>query len=142
MYIDLLTDSGTNAMSDRQWSGMMLGDEAYAGAANFTHLEDTIRKHHGYKHIVPTHQGRGAENLLSQAAIKPGDHVPGNMYFTTTRFHQEKAGATFHDIIIDEAHDTASDQPVQGQHRRRETGDADRRGRRRAHPVRVCGRDR
>ncbi len=108
VYIDLLTDSGTNAMSDRQWAGLMLGDEAYAGSVNFYRLESTIQKYYGFKHIVPTHQGRGAENLLSQAAIKPGDHVPGNMYFTTTRFHQEKAGATFHDVIIDEAHDSQS----------------------------------
>ncbi len=114
VYIDLLTDSGTNAMSDRQWAGMMLGDEAYAGSVNFYKLERTIREVYGYRHVVPTHQGRGAENLLSQAAIKPGDHVPGNMYFTTTRFHQEKAGATFHDVIVDEAHDTSSHAPFKG----------------------------
>ncbi|MDO4716886.1 MAG: tyrosine phenol-lyase [Propionibacteriaceae bacterium] len=114
VYIDLLTDSGTSAMSDRQWAGMMLGDEAYAGSANYYRLEQTIQKHYGYRYLVPTHQGRGAENLLSQAAISPGDHVPGNMYFTTTRFHQEKAGATFHDVIIDEAHDTASQHPFKG----------------------------
>lgn len=114
VYIDLLTDSGTSAMSDRQWAGMMLGDEAYAGSVNFYRLEETVQKYYGYKHLVPTHQGRGAENLLSQAAITPGDHVPGNMYFTTTRFHQEKAGATFHDVIIDEAHDTASLHPFKG----------------------------
>lgn len=114
VYIDLLTDSGTSAMSDRQWAGMMLGDEAYAGSANYYHLEAAIRKHYGYKYIVPTHQGRGAENLLSQAAIKPGDHVPGNMYFTTTRYHQERAGATFHDVIVDAAHDTASPHPFKG----------------------------
>ncbi|MCC7195572.1 MAG: tyrosine phenol-lyase [Gemmatimonadaceae bacterium] len=114
VYIDLLTDSGTSAMSDRQWAGMMMGDEAYAGSSNFYRLEATIRKFYGYKYIVPTHQGRGAENLLSQSAIKPGDHVPGNMYFTTTRFHQEHAGATFHDVIIDEAHDTTSLHPFKG----------------------------
>ena len=114
VYIDLLTDSGTSAMSDRQWAGMMLGDEAYAGSRNFYHLESAIQTHYGYKYIVPTHQGRGAENLLSQAAIRPGDHVPGNMYFTTTRFHQEHAGATFHDVIIDEAHDPASLHPFKG----------------------------
>jgi len=108
VYIDLLTDSGTNAMSDRQWAGVMLGDEAYAGSVNFYRLEAAIQDHYGFRHIVPTHQGRGAENLLSQAAIHPGDHVPGNMYFTTTRFHQEKAGATFHDVIVDEAHDPQS----------------------------------
>lgn len=114
VYIDLLTDSGTNAMSDRQWAGMMLGDEAYAGSENFYHLEETVRQCYGWEYLVPTHQGRGAENLLSQSLIKPGDHVPGNMYFTTTRFHQEHAGATFHDIIIDEAHDSHSLHPFKG----------------------------
>ena len=105
IYIDLLTDSVTNAMSDKQWAGIMLGDEAYAGSENFYHLERTVRELFGFKHIVPTHQGRGAENLLSQLAIKPGQYVAGNMYFTTTRFHQEKNGATFVDIVRDEAHD-------------------------------------
>lgn len=114
VYIDLLTDSGTSAMSDRQWAGIMRGDEAYAGSRNFYHLEAAIQTYYGYRYIVPTHQGRGAENLLSQAAIRLGDHVPGNMYFTTTRFHQEHAGATFHDVIIDEAHDTASLHPFKG----------------------------
>lgn len=105
VYIDLLTDSGTNAMSDKQWAGMMMGDEAYAGSENFYHLERTVQELFGFKHIVPTHQGRGAENLLSQLAIKPGQYVAGNMYFTTTRYHQEKNGAVFVDIIRDEAHD-------------------------------------
>ena len=105
VYIDLLTDSGTSAMSDRQWAGMMMGDEAYAGSRNFYHLEKAIQDTYGYKYIVPTHQGRGAENILSQIMIKPGQIVPGNMYFTTTRLHQELAGGTFADIIIDEAHD-------------------------------------
>ncbi|HHT7392573.1 tyrosine phenol-lyase [Klebsiella oxytoca] len=105
IYIDLLTDSGTNAMSDKQWAGMMIGDEAYAGSENFYHLERIVQELFGFKHIVPTHQGRGAENLLSQLAIKPGQYVAGNMYFTTTRYHQEKNGATFVDIVRDEAHD-------------------------------------
>lgn len=105
IYIDLLTDSGTNAMSDKQWAGMMIGDEAYAGSENFYHLERTVQELFGFKHIIPTHQGRGAENLLSQLAIKPGQYVAGNMYFTTTRYHQEKNGATFVDIVRDEAHD-------------------------------------
>ena len=105
IYIDLLTDSGTNAMSDKQWAGMMMGDEAYAGSENFYHLERTVHELFGFKHIVPTHQGRGAENLLSQLAIKPGQYVAGNMYFTTTRYHQEKNGAVFVDIVRDEAHD-------------------------------------
>ena len=105
VYIDLLTDSGTNAMSDRQWAGMMVGDEAYAGSENFYHLEDAIHRYYGYEHLVPTHQGRGAENLISRTAIRPGQFVPGNMYFTTTRLHQEMAGGTFVDVIVDEAHD-------------------------------------
>lgn len=114
VYIDLLTDSGTNAMSDKQWAGMMLGDEAYAGSVNFYHLEATVRELFGFKHIVPTHQGRGAENLLSQLAIKPGQYVAGNMYFTTTRYHQEKNGAIFVDIIRDEAHDATLNIPFKG----------------------------
>lgn len=114
VYIDLLTDSGTSAMSDYQWAGMMLGDEAYAGSKNFYHLEDAVRKYYGYKYVVPTHQGRGAENILSKIAIKPGDFVPGNMYFTTTRLHQELAGGTFVDVIIDEAHDPQSKHPFKG----------------------------
>lgn len=105
VYIDLLTDSGTSAMSDRQWAGMMMGDESYAGSRNFYHLEAAIQKYYGYKHIVPTHQGRGAEHIISQIMIKPGDFIPGNMYFTTTKLHQELAGGTFVDVIVDEAHD-------------------------------------
>ena len=114
VYIDLLTDSGTNAMSDRQWAGLMLGDEAYAGSRNFYHLEEAIQTYYGYKHMVPTHQGRGAEHLISQVAIKHGQYVPGNMYFTTTRLHQELAGGIFVDVIIDEAHDATSLHPFKG----------------------------
>ena len=108
VYIDLLTDSGTSAMSDRQWAGIMMGDEAYAGSENFYHMEEAIQKHYGYKYVIPTHQGRGAEHLISKILIKKGDFVPGNMYFTTTRLHQELAGGTFVDVIIDEAHDSES----------------------------------
>ncbi len=114
VYIDLLTDSGTSAMSDRQWAGMMLGDEAYAGSRNFYRLEATVQSYYGYKHVVPTHQGRGAEHLISQAVIKPGMVVPGNMYFTTTRLHQELAGGRFVDVIIDEAHDSTDPHPFKG----------------------------
>ncbi|MCW5909130.1 MAG: tyrosine phenol-lyase [Chitinophagales bacterium] len=114
VYIDLLTDSGTSAMSDRQWAGMMMGDEAYAGSRNFFRLEKAIQKFYGYKYIIPTHQGRGAENILSKVLIKKGDIVPGNMYFTTTRLHQELAGGTFADVIIDEAHDPESEHPFKG----------------------------
>jgi tyrosine phenol-lyase len=114
VYIDLLTDSGTSAMSDRQWAGIMLGDEAYAGSRNFYHLEEAVQKFYGYKHVVPTHQGRGAEHLISQAEIRAGQFVPGNMYFTTTRLHQELAGGTFVDVIIDEAHDPSNQHPFKG----------------------------
>jgi len=114
VYIDLLTDSGTSAMSDRQWAGMMLGDEAYAGSRNFYHLEDAVRDVYGYKHLIPTHQGRAAEHMISRLLIEEGDYVPGNMYFTTTRLHQEMAGATFVDVIIDEAHDQELMHPFKG----------------------------
>jgi len=114
VYIDLLTDSGTSAMSDNQWAGMMLGDEAYAGSKNFYHLEQAVQQYYGYKYLVPTHQGRGAEHILSQILIKPGDVVPGNMYFTTTKLHQELAGGRFVDVIVDEAHDPADESPFKG----------------------------
>jgi tyrosine phenol-lyase len=114
VYIDLLTDSGTGAMSDRQWAGMMLGDEAYAGSRNFYNFEAAVQTYYGYKHILPTHQGRGAEHLISQAVIKHGQYVPGNMYFTTTRLHQELAGGIFMDVIIDDAHDPQSLYPFKG----------------------------
>lgn len=114
VYIDLLTDSGTSAMSDRQWAGLMIGDEAYAGSRNFLYLEQVVREYYGFKHMVPTHQGRGAENLLSRLLIKPGDYIPGNMYFTTTRYHQEANGGTFRDVIIDQAHDARADHPFKG----------------------------
>ena len=114
VYIDLLTDSGTNAMSDYQWAGMMQGDEAYAGSKNFYNLEARVQQYYGYKHLVPTHQGRGAEHMISKILIKPGDFIPGNMYFTTTRLHQELAGGTFVDVIIDEAHDPMNLHPFKG----------------------------
>jgi tyrosine phenol-lyase len=114
VYIDLLTDSGTNAMSDRQWAGIMLGDEAYAGSVNFYHLEEAVQTTYGYRYIVPTHQGRGAEHLISKIAISPGQYVPGNMYFTTTRLHQELAGGIFVDVIIDEAHDPTNQHLFKG----------------------------
>jgi tyrosine phenol-lyase len=114
VYIDLLTDSGTSAMSDYQWAGLMIGDEAYAGSKSFYNLVAAVRDVYGYEELVPTHQGRGAEHILSQILIKDGDYVPGNMYFTTTRFHQEHAGGTFVDVIIDEAHDPTSLHPFKG----------------------------
>jgi tyrosine phenol-lyase len=114
VYIDLLTDSGTSAMSDRQWAGLMMGDEAYAGSENYYHLEAAVREYYGYKYLVPTHQGRGAEHLMSRIMIREGDYIPGNMYFTTTRLHQELAGGHFVDVIVDEAHDPASPHPFKG----------------------------
>jgi tyrosine phenol-lyase len=114
VYIDLLTDSGTTAMSDRQWSAMLLGDESYAGATSFYKLVDAVHDVYGYEELIPTHQGRGAEHILSQLLIKPGDIVPGNMYFTTTRYHQEAAGGKFVDVIVDEAHDPESMYPFKG----------------------------
>jgi len=114
VYIDLLTDSGTAAMSDRQWAGLMMGDEAYAGSENFYNLLGAVQEYYGYKHLVPTHQGRGAEHLMSQILIKEGDYIPGNMYFTTTRLHQEIAGGTFVDVIVDEAHDPSNEHPFKG----------------------------
>jgi tyrosine phenol-lyase len=114
VYIDLLTDSGTSAMSDRQWAGMMLGDEAYAGSENFYHFDQAVKDFYGYKFVIPTHQGRGAENIISKILIKPGDVIPGNMYFTTTRLHQELAGGKFYDVIIEEAHDPENEFPFKG----------------------------
>jgi len=114
VYIDLLTDSGVGAMSDRQWAGLMAGDEAYAGSRNFYHLQNTVEDYYSYKYTVPTHQGRGAEHILSKILISDDDFIPGNMYFTTTRLHQELAGGTFVDVIIDEAHDPLSAHPFKG----------------------------
>ena len=114
VYIDLLTDSGTSAMSDHQWAGLMEGDEAYAGSRSFRHLCEAVADVYGYPETIPTHQGRGAEHILSQVLITPGDVIPGNMYFTTTRFHQEHAGGRFVDVIVDEAHDTEALHPFKG----------------------------
>ena len=114
VYIDLLTDSGTGAMSDRQWSAIMSGDEAYAGSVSFDQLEQAVQEVYGFPYVVPTHQGRGAEHLISKILIKEGQYVPGNMYFTTPRAHQELAGGTFVDIIVDEAHDPTNQNPFKG----------------------------
>jgi len=114
VYIDLLTDSGTSAMSAQQWACLMVGDEAYAGSENFDEMEKTIRQFYGFRHVIPTHQGRGAEHILSRILINPGDVVPGNMYFTTTKLHQELAGGRFADVICDEAHDPDDLSPFKG----------------------------
>lgn len=112
--IDLFTDSGTNAMSDRQWAAMMTGDEAYCGSSSFYQLEAAVGEYYGYPHLIPAHQGRAAENILAQIMIKSGDHVPGNMYFPSTLVHLERNGGVFHDVIIDEAHQPGSTHPFKG----------------------------
>ena len=114
VYIDLLTDSGTSAMSDIQWSRMMLADEAYAGARSFYKLEKAILDVLGFELIVPVHQGRGAEHLMYGHLTKPGQIVPRNMYFTTSKAHVELAGGTMVDVIIDDAHDPENDNPFKG----------------------------
>jgi tryptophanase len=103
VYIDLLTDSGTGAMSDRQWSAMMLGDESYAGASSYYRLKDAIREITGFSFFLPTHQGRAAENVLFSVLVKEGDFVPGNSHFDTTKGHIEFRKATAVDCTIDEA---------------------------------------
>jgi len=114
VFIDLLTDSGTAAMSDNQWAGMMLGDEAYAGSKNFYNLEKSVQDILGYKYLVPTHQGRGAEHLMYSHLVKPGQLVPRNMYFTTSKVHVELPGGKMVDVIIDEAHDPENTHPFKG----------------------------
>lgn len=115
VYIDLLTDSGTSAMSDNQWAGMMLGDEAYAGSRNFYNLERAVRDVFGYKYVVPTHQGRAAEHLIAKILIgKKGGYVPNNFYFTTSRVHQELVGGVWVDVSIPEAEDPTSVYPFKG----------------------------
>lgn len=114
VFIDLLTDSGTSAMSDSQWSAMMVGDEAYAGSSSFHHLEDAVKKNMGYKYVLPTHQGRAAENILFLIMIKKGDYVPNNMHFDTTKAHiLHKKGIPI-DVVCDEAFNTTSNYPFKG----------------------------
>lgn len=114
VFIDLLTDSGTGAMSDRQWAAMMLGDESYAGASSYYNLKNAIKNILGFEYFLPTHQGRAAENVLFSALVKEGDVVPGNSHFDTTKGHIEFRKATAIDCTIDEAFDTTVDHPFKG----------------------------
>lgn len=114
VFIDLLTDSGTNAMSDRQWAAMMMGDESYAGARSWYHLKDTITRLTGFDFVIPTHQGRAAENVLFSALVKEGDIVPGNSHFDTTKGHIESRKAVALDCTVDEAKNTQLEVPFKG----------------------------
>ena len=114
VYIDCLTDSGTGAMSDRQWAAMMMGDESYAGSASFFQLKDTITRITGFEYIIPTHQGRAAENVLFSHLVKAGAIVPGNSHFDTTKGHIESRKAFAVDCTVDEAKDTQLEVPFKG----------------------------
>jgi len=114
VYIDLLTDSGTGAMSDRQWAAMMMGDESYAGATSFYKMKDIITQITGFNYVLPTHQGRAAENVLFSVLVKEGDRVPGNSHFDTTKGHIESRRAFAIDCTVDIAKDTQLIAPFKG----------------------------
>jgi tyrosine phenol-lyase len=114
VFVDLLTDSGTSALSQDQRAAMELGDEAYAGSRSFFRLEAAVHDIYGFRHLVPTHQGRGAEHLLARLLVKPGMRVPSNLYFTTSRVHVELAGGVWEDVSVAEASDPASTYPFKG----------------------------
>jgi tryptophanase len=114
VIVDLITDSGTGAMSDKQWAEVMLGDESYAGSRSFMKLENTVKELTGFRYFIPVHQGRAAENVLFSALVKNGDFVPGNIHFDTTKGHIEYRKATAIDCTIDEAFDITIDHPFKG----------------------------
>ena len=114
VVIDLITDSGTGAMSDKQWAEIMLGDESYAGSSSFLKLEKTVKNITGFKYFIPTHQGRAAENVLFSALVKKGDFIPGNAHFDTTKGHIEYRKAATLDCTIKDAFDVETDHPFKG----------------------------
>ncbi len=114
VFVDLLTDSGTSALSQEQRAAMELGDEAYAGSRSYFRLEEAMRDLYGYRHLIPTHQGRGAEHLLSRVLVGPGRIVPSNLYFTTSREHVTLAGGAWVDVAVAEASDPESTYPFKG----------------------------
>lgn len=114
VYIDCLTDSGTGSMSDRQWSAMMLGDESYAGATSFYKFEETVRRILGLHYVIPTHQGRAAENVLFSFLVKEGNVIPGNAHFDTTKGHIEARKAFAIDVTTDDAKDAQLEVPFKG----------------------------
>lgn len=114
VFIDLLTDSGTSAMSDNQWSGLMMGDESYAQSRNFIHLQEAVQEVMGFPHVIPTHQGRAAENILFSTLVKKGDVIPNNIHFDTTRANVEYRGGRALDCVIDEAYEANALHPFKG----------------------------